>query len=290
MDAPTSVCDVTSRLGEGPLWHESEDTIYWVDIEGRAIHRHWLMNRQTQTFAMPERIGCIARRSRGGLVAGLQSGFAWVDLKHDTVTPIIDPEAGQPDNRFNDGKCDAHGRFWAGTMDTLMRGAAGVLYRLDPDGSVHAMDDGYGITNGPAWSPNGTVMYHNDSKARTVYAFDCDPAAGTIDNKRVLVELQADEGFPDGLTVDSEGGIWLAHWGGSRVTRYLPNGQIDRVIEMPVSQVTSCAFGGRNMRTLFITSASIGLSEEQLAHEPLAGRLFSVDVDIAGLPANSYAG
>lgn len=290
MDALTCVCDTTSSLGEGPLWHDSEESIYWVDIEGRAIHRHRLMNRKTQTFVMPERIGCIARRSRGGLVAGLQTGFAEIDLKHGTVTPIADPEAAQPGNRFNDGKCDAQGRFWAGTMDTSMRSTTGVLYRLDPDGSVHAMDDGYGITNGPAWSPDGTVMYHNDSKARTVYAFDCDPAAGTIANKRVFVELPELDGFPDGLTVDSEGAIWLAHWGGSRVTRFLPNGKIDRVLQMPVSQVTSCAFGGRNLRTLFITTASIGLSEEQLAQEPLAGRLFSIDVDIAGLPANSFAG
>jgi sugar lactone lactonase YvrE len=290
MDAPTCVCDTTSSLGEGPLWHESEDTIYWVDIEGRAIHRHWLMNRQTQTFLMPERIGCIARRSRGGLVAGLQTGFAAIDLTHDTVTPIVDPEAALPDNRFNDGKCDAQGRFWAGTMDTRMRSASGVLYRLDADGSAHAMDDGYGITNGPAWSPDGTVMYHNDSKVRTVYAFDCDPAAGTIANKRVFAQLPDDDGFPDGMSVDSEGGLWLAHWGGSRVTRFTPNGHIDRVLKLPVSQVTSCAFGGRNLRTLFITTASIGLSDEQLAQEPLAGRLFSVDVDIAGLPANSFAG
>ena len=290
MDAPTCVCDTTSSLGEGPMWHESEDTIYWVDIEGRAIHRHWLMNRQTETIAMPERIGCIARRSRGGLVVGLQSGFAFVDLKQQSVTPIVDPESQLPDNRFNDGKCDAQGRFWAGTMDTLMRSANGVLYRLDPDGTAHAMDGGYGITNGPAWSPDGSVMYHNDSKAGTVYAFDCDRERGTITNKRVFAQLAADDGFPDGLTVDSEGAIWLAHWGGSRVTRFLPGGNIDRVIEMPVSQVTSCAFGGRNLRTLFITTARIGLREDELAKQPLAGRLFSVELDVAGLPANSFAG
>lgn len=290
MNAPTCVSNTTSSLGEGPLWHDSQDTIYWVDIEERAIHRHWLMNRQTETITMPERIGCIARRSRGGLVAGLQSGFAFVDFNDNTVTPIVDPEPQQPDNRFNDGKCDAQGRFWAGTMDTSMRHANGVLYRLDEDSTAHAMDDGYGITNGPAWSPDGTVMYHNDSKARTVFAFDFDLKHGTIANKRVFRQLAEHDGFPDGLTVDSEGAIWLAHWGGSRVTRFLPNGNLDRVIEMPVSQVTSCAFGGRNLRTLFITTASLGLSADELAKQPLAGRLFSVELDVAGLPANPFAG
>jgi len=284
------VWDAARSLGEGPVWHADERALYWVDIEQPAVLRFDAATGNTGVFAMPERIGCIAFRNNGGLIAGMQSGFAHIDLAPVRVTPLVDPEASLPGNRFNDGKCDARGRFWAGTMDIDMQVASGTLYRLDPDGNATAMDAGYGVTNGPAWSPDGSVLYHNDSKARCVYAFDCDPDAGTIDNKRCFVELTEEQGFPDGLTVDRDGYIWLAHWGGSRVTRFAPDGQVDRVVPMPVSQVTSCAFGGDDFRTLYITSARTGLDAATLANEPLAGGLFAIEVDATGLPANRFAG
>lgn len=284
------VWNAARSLGEGPVWHEEEGALYWVDIDQPAVLRLHAATGKTEVFAMPERIGCIAIRKSGGWIAGMQSGFAHIDLAPLRVTPLVDPESSLPGNRFNDGKCDARGRFWAGTMDIEMQVSTGTLYRLDPDGSVHAMDRGYGVTNGPAWSPDGSVLYHNDSKARCVYAFDCDADAGTIHNKRCFAELNEAEGCPDGLTVDRDGYIWLAHWGGSRVTRFAPDGQIDRVVPMPVSQVTSCAFGGPELRTLYITSARIGLDAATLAIEPLAGGLFAIDVDITGLPANRFAG
>jgi len=284
------VWNAARSLGEGPVWHEGERALYWVDIEQPAILRFDATSGATAEYAMPEKIGCIAVRKNGGFIAGLQSGFARVTLEPLSVTPLIDPEAHLPGNRCNDGKCDNHGRLWAGTMDVAMQNDTGTLYRLDPDGTVTAMDEGYGITNGPAWSPDGRVMYHNDSKARCVYAFDCDPKAGTIGHKRTFVELTGDEGFPDGLTVDSDGHVWLAHWGGSRVTRFTPTGDVERVIDMPVSQVTSCAFGGDDYRTLYITSARTGLDEATLQREPLAGGLFAIDVDVTGVPANHFAG
>lgn len=282
------IWNAARSLGEGPVWHEG--ALYWVDIERPAILRFEAATGATAEYAMPEKIGCIAVSQQGGFVAGLQSGFARVTLEPLSITPLIDPEAHLPDNRFNDGKCDNRGRLWAGTMDVAMQNDTGSLYRLDPDGTVTVMDDSYGITNGPAWSPDGRVMYHNDSRARCVYEFDCDPGSGTIRNKRTFVELTGDQGFPDGLTVDSAGYVWLAHWGGSRVTRFTPTGVVERVIEMPVSQVTSCAFGGDDCRTLYITSARTGLDDATLQHEPLAGGLFAIDVDIAGMPANYFAG
>lgn len=277
-------------LGEGPVWHEGEGALYWVDIEQPAILRFDQATGRTAIIEVPERIGCIAFRQGGGLIAGLQSGFAHVNLEPFHISPIVDPEATLPGNRFNDGKCDASGNFWAGTMDIDMQEPTGTLYRLNPAGQAQAMDAGYGVTNGPAWSPDGSILYHNDSKARCIYAFDCDVHAGTIDNKRCFLELSEADGFPDGLTVDRDGFIWLAHWGGSRVTRFTPEGGVDRVIPMPVSQVTSCAFGGPDLRTLYITSARVGLDDATLAREPLAGGLFAIEVDATGLPANRFAG
>ena len=239
---------------------------------------------------MPETISSLALRDSGGLVAAMRSGFCFVDLDRAEVHEIADPERHLPGNRFNDGKCDARGRFWAGTMQDAEQEACGALYRLDPDLSVHEMDDGYGITNGPAWSPDGTVFYHNDSTARAVYAFDCDQDAGTIRDKRVFVRLTEHDGFPDGQTVDSAGCLWLAHWGGWRVTRFTPAGVVDRVMGFPVGQVTSCAFGGPDLRTLYVTTASTGLDDRQRAEQPLAGGLFAVEVEVAGVPAARFGG
>ncbi|MBI5851278.1 MAG: SMP-30/gluconolactonase/LRE family protein [Planctomycetes bacterium] len=290
MSETRCVWKAEAKLGEGPVWHAGERALYFVDIERPAILRFAIEDGRTDEYLMPEKIGCIAFRERGGLVAGCKSGFAFVDLERRETTPIADPEADLPGNRFNDGKCDARGRFWAGTMDAACRQPTGVLYRLDPDRTVHRMDDGYVITNGPAWSPDGRTLYHNDTMQRTVFAFDCDPSTGSIDNKRVFVRIPDADGYPDGMSVDSDGGLWLAHWGGSRVTRFTPKGRVDRVVRLPASQVTSCTFGGSELRTLYITTARIGLDAATLLDEPLAGGLFAVDVDIPGLPAHRFGG
>ena len=290
MSETRCVWNARAKLGEGPLWNADERALYWVDIERPAILRLRIDDGRTDVYPMPQKIGCIAFREQGGLVAGFQSGFAFVDLQLQEVTPIADPEEDLPGNRFNDGKCDARGRFWAGTMDDACRQPTGALYRLDPDGTIHRMDDGYVITNGPAWSPDGRILYHNDTLQRTVFAFDCDPRTGDIDHKRVFARLSEADGYPDGMTVDSEGGLWLAHWGGSRVTRFTPNGHVDRVVRLPASQVTSCTFGGSDLRTLYVTTARKGLDAATLLDEPLAGGLFAVEVDIPGLPANRFGG
>lgn len=288
--------DAAAELGEGPIWDERSGLLYWLDIEAPAIHRCDGAGRARQSFPIPRRIGCIALRQGGGLIAGLEDGLVMIDLPSSPaagtprITPILDPETDRPGNRFNDGKCDAAGRFWVGTMDQQHTASSGVLYRLDPDLTIHTMDEGYVVTNGQAFSPDDRTFYHNDSMAGLVYAFDCDPASGSISNRREFLRLPEDHGLPDGMTVDAEGDLWLAHWGGWRVSRIDPGGGVRQVIALPVAQVTSCAFGGPDLDVLYITSARIGLSPEDLASQPLAGGLFAVEVDARGRPVDRFGG
>ena len=276
-------------LGEGPIWDEQEEAAYWVDIKAPAVHRYTPASGLTATWAMPEPIGCIARRSGGGFVAGFKSGFAFLDLASGHIEKIGDPEPEQPNNRLNDGKCDLKGRFWVGTMDDEESRPTGWLYRLDPDRTWHHMDGSYVVTNGPAFSPDGRTIYHTDSFRRIIYAFDLAPD-GTLANKRVFVRLPHADGYPDGMTTDSQGFLWVAHWGGWRVTRFTPKGSVDRIIELPVSQVTSCVFGGRDLDVLYITSAWIGLDKKARLEQPLAGGLFEVSAGVRGLPTPRFAG
>ncbi|WP_340117209.1 SMP-30/gluconolactonase/LRE family protein [Pelagibius sp. 7325] len=283
--------EAAAILGEGPLWSAREGALYWVDIKAPALHRYRPDDGDKTSWVMPERIGWVIERANGeGLVAGFkQRGFAF--LTPGTMMPetIGQPEPDYPDNRFNDAKADAEGRIWAGTMDDNEREATGSLYRLDADLDWHRMDKGYGITNGPAFSPEGGTLYHTDTAAGTIYAFDL-TARGRLENKRVFVTIPEGDGYPDGMTCDAEGYLWVAHWGGWRITRFAPDGRVDRVVEMPVSQVTSCTFGGPDLDRLYITSAAIGLDEERLERQPLAGGLFEFIPGVKGLPAGLFAG
>lgn len=288
--------DAGALLGEGPVWDDRNAVLYWVDIDAPAIHLCDQHGGARRSYGVPSEIGCIVPRRDGGWVAGFKNGLAMVDLPANLgvgavcITPILDPEPDRPGNRFNDGKCDAAGRLWAGTMDQAIAAPTGVLYRLDPDLSLHTMDEGYVVTNGQAFSPDGRTFYHNDTMAGLVYAFDCDPATGAISNKREFLRLPPDSGVPDGMTVDAGGDLWLAHWGGWRVSRVDSSGTIRQVIRIPVAQVTSCAFGGPDLDVLFITSARTGLTAAALADQPLAGGLFAVRVDATGLPADRFGG
>lgn len=280
-----------ASLGEGPLWSPREAALYWVDIKAPALHRYRPDDGDKTSWAMPEPIGWVIERANGeGLVAGFKGqGFAF--LTPGTMRPEVigQPEPDYPDNRFNDAKADDAGRIWAGTMDDNEREAHGSLYRLDPDLDWHRMDKGYVVTNGPAFSPDYTKLYHTDTFEGTIYAFDLTDR-GKLKNKRIFVTIPEGDGYPDGMTCDAEGYLWVAHWGGWRITRFAPDGQVDRVIEMPVSQVTSMAFGGADLDRLFVTSATAGLSETELEEQPLAGGLFEVDPGVKGLPAGQFGG
>lgn len=290
MKKPECIWDARAQLGEGPLWSVREQALYWVDILSYRVHRY-SPNEGQRTWQFDHEVSALAEcADHDSLIVTTRHGFAYFDPSSGKLTPKITIEQDMPGNRFNDGKCDPRGRFWAGTMDFACQQPTGSLYRLSPDMSARRMDTPYAVTNGPAWSSDYRTMYHNDSVNGRVYAFDFDLESGKISNKRLFLHFDPSEGSPDGMTTDAEGGLWIAQWGASKLTRRDPQGKVMQTIELPCSQVTSCAFGGPDLRTLYITTAATGLSAEQLEREPLAGGLFALRMDIAGLPANPFRG
>ena len=290
MSEVTLVWDAVAQLGEGPLWVDAENAVYWVDIVQHNVHRLSLGSSAKQTWHVDDQLTGLGLRERGGFVTTTRHGLAFVDFEQGALTPIADVEPHVPDNRFNDAKVDPAGRFWAGTMATDERSATGSLYRLDTDLRVSAVDDGYIIANGPAFSPNGETMFHTDSAKRVIYTFDLQPS-GAISNKQEFVRFEAPElGAPDGMTVDADGCLWVCHFGGSRITRFSPAGDVLQVVPMPVPNVTSCTFGGANLDTLYITTARVGMTEAELANHPTAGGLFSFQPGVRGLPTPRFTG
>ena len=285
---PVCAFDSQDILGEGPLWDPEDQALYWIDIKERHLQKWTPGTGDYRVWALPEEIGSFALRTIGGAVLALQNGFYMLDFDSGDVLPVVDPETDKPGNRFNDGKCDRAGRFWAGTMDNAERVINGALYRLDPDHSCRLMRPGAFISNGLGWSPDNRTMYYSDSSMQRIFAFDFDLAAGAISNERVFAVV--DQGYPDGLTVDAEGYIWSAVWDGWRVTRYAPDGSIDQEIRMPVQRPTSCMFGGPDLDTLYITSASINLPEETRMVQPQAGSVFALQPGVKGLPETRFAG
>jgi sugar lactone lactonase YvrE len=283
----TCVADVQAVLGEGPGGVEREQALYWVDIQSSKVFR--LHDGDVRHWDTPMRLCSLVPRATGGFVAGTEDGIFFVDLDSGRFEPVADPEADRPGNRFNDGKVDRAGRFWAGTMDDREREACGTLYRLDADLRCSAIDHGYRITNGPAFSPDGRRMYHSDTARRVTYMFDLDDA-GNAANRREFARFAAADGFPDGMTVDAEGCLWVAFWGGWCLRRYSPDAELLQKLELPAGQITSCAFGGKGLRTLYITSARRGLEGTELARQPFSGGLFAAQVGVAGIAEVPFAG
>ncbi len=284
------VVDARNKLGEGPVWDAAGQALYWVDIEGRKLFRLDHAGGTVRDWNFPERIASFALRRAGGLVCAFASGLAFFDPDSGAIEWIARPEAMIARNRFNDGKCDRAGRFWAGGMDDRMKEHTASLYRLDPDGRVHRMDGAIGISNSLAWSPDDRVFYFADSLDGAIYAYDFDAATGALAGKRIFAAAGGQPGVPDGSTIDAEGFLWNARWDGWRLARYAPDGRIDRVVELPVQKPTSCMFGGPDLATLYVTSAIWDLSGEALARQPWAGGLLAVDVGVRGLPEPRFAG
>lgn len=280
-------------LGEGALWSPREQALYWVDILACRLRRFDPASATQRIWTFAEEISALAERADApGLIVTLRRGFALFDPASGSEPRYLhQPEAALPGNRFNDGKCDAQGRFWAGTMDFACEAPTGALYRYDPDGRCTRHDDGFAVTNGPTWSADGRTLYFNDTVNGRIHAYDFDAAAGTLSNKRLWLTFAPGDGVPDGMTTDAAGRLWIAHWGGSCVSCHDPvTAQELCRVTLPTRHVTNCAFGGPDLRTLFITSARSGLTPEQLAAEPLAGGLFAVSVDSPGLPACLFGG
>lgn len=280
--------EVQNILGEGPLWSVSEQVLCWVDIVGQKISRYTPKSGEIQVFPQTEQVCVIGFREKGGFIAGTEHGFKFWSPEENVLTAIADPEPGKENARFNDGKVDRAGRFWAGTMTPS--GATSALYRMDDDLQYQMMENDITISNGIGWSPDNSLMYYVDSLRFTIYLYDFEIETSEIKNKRVFKQFSPDYGTPDGLTVDSLGNIWCAFWGGSKVVCFSPAGIEEEVISLPVTQPTSCAFGGEALCDLFITSARDGLSEEALADQPKAGDIFIVKTDVPGLPEPKFRG
>jgi L-arabinonolactonase len=286
------VCAAPRRniLGEGPCWDSRAGRLYWVDIHGRLLE--WLdpASGETGLWALDRRASAIALRQDGSLLLATEHGFALFDPKAGALEARHNPEPHLPDNRSNDGHTDARGRFWLGTMDDRESAPVGSVYRLDPDWTCTRMITGLSIPNTLVCSPDGKILYVAESKGGLIWAYDFDLDAGTLGERRRFADTNADNCSPDGSAMDAEGCLWNAQWGGWRLVRYRPDGTVDRIIPMPVEQPTSCAFGGENLDTLFITSARDGLSEAALANQPLAGSLFSLDPGVRGAPQALFGG
>ena len=282
------VADVHAVLGEGPVWVARERALYWVDIKGRKIFR---LDQAGELGAWPTplRVGSLAPRAGGGFIGGTEQGIAAIDPAAGRFEIVAEPEAALPGNRFNDGKVDRRGRFWAGTMDNREQADTGTLYVIDSALVPLAIDRHYKVTNGPAFSPAGDVMYHSDSARQVTYAFDLDPSGAPI-NRRVFLQFGPGDGYPDGMTVDADGCLWIAFWDGWCLRRYAPDGEWIETVRTPVARPTSCTFGGPDLDRLYVTSAAIGLDTEALAMQPNAGGLFMLIPGVGGIPDLPFAG
>ncbi|WKB50692.1 SMP-30/gluconolactonase/LRE family protein [Eleftheria terrae] len=284
-----------ATLGEGCCWSPSRQALYWVDILEQRLMRYTPATGQREHWSLPDTVSAVAERRDGpGLIVTLRRGFAFFDpdAPGGRLQRLHEPDGEPPGNRFNDGKCDAQGHFWGATMDFDASAPTGVLYRFDSQQRCSRMFDArFPVTNGPTWSPDGRTLYFNDTARRDTYAFDVDPVSGTLSGQRHWNRFSEQEGHPDGMTTDAQGRLWMAHWGGSRVTCRDPltARELARV-ELPTAHITNVAFGGPTLSTLFITSARFGLSDSQLAAQVQAGSLFSVETDATGLAAHRYAG
>lgn len=285
------IVDARTRLGEGAFWDEQMKVLHWVDIEGRELRVFDPATGADSVVAMSDRPGTVVPRRSGGLVVALGRGVVIVDEPGQASRRLCEFAEEPPDSRMNDGKCDPAGRLWVGSIN--MKGAkqASYLYCVEPDGSYRVALTGVTISNGIVWSADERTMYYIDTPTRQIQAFDYDGDAGTIAKGRVAFTVPEAMGHPDGMTIDAEGKLWVAMFGGSAVRRFDPqSGRLLATVELPVSNITSCALGGDDLRDLYITSASIGLTEKQREGQPTAGGLFRARVDVPGVPQHRFAG
>ncbi len=279
--------DTRSELGEGAIWNYKEQKLWWVDIEQGYFHVFDPETKQNATIEAGQKIGTVVSTSKGNALLALRDGIYRYRFSDKSLTKILpNPEYATTKNRFNDGKCDPAGRFWVGTMGPD-RSAA--LYRMDPDNTIHTMKKEIGTSNGIVWSFDKKIMYHIDTDTRKVTAYDYNNRTGDISNPRNAIAVPTELGAPDGSTLDSEGMIWIAHWGGHCVSRWNPKtGELLCKVEVPAALVTSCAFGGKDLDVLFITTARVGLKDKDLEKYPYSGGLFVVKPGVKGIKANLF--
>ena len=276
-------------LGEGPTWRPRENAVYWIDLRLPAIFRYDCASGRNETLPIQlgDRLGAMVFTTDGRMVAADRGGLHLIEGRQRRA--LAHPDADQPLNCLNDAKVDARGRLWSGGADTKDTDANGSLWVFDARANARKIDTGFVCSNGPAFRPDGTRAYFTDSYAYEIWCYDIDPATGEVGPRRSFAKIKPEDGYPDGMTVDAEGFLWNAHWDGWRITRYDPDGRIDRVLTVPVPKPTSIAFGGPDMKRLYITSASLDMTPQQMAEAPWSGCLMACDLDVAGLPDRDYA-
>lgn len=280
-----------AMLGEGPLWDEAEKRLYWVDILSGKLFRYDPYEKTNDEFVLGEHLGAIALRKNGGLVFAMKSGFAFFDPDTGNLDKITDPEEHLSNNRFNDGKCDPTGRFWAGTMSYDLDEGEGNLYCLNTHQNVELKLEDLTIANGMAWNQNKDKFYFIDTSHRKIYAFDYDDSTGSISNKSVLREIDPTDGYPDGMTIDDDGHLFVALYDGGKIMRIEPtSGKTVYEIHLPVPKVTCCAFGGNDLNELYITTARQEMSRQELKQSPLSGSLFKAELPFSGKAAVRFSG
>lgn len=282
---PTVALDAQALLGEGPRWHAAEKRLYWVDIACNALHRFDPATGRNETRLFDAPVGCFAFRSEGGLLLAMKDGFATLDAWDAAPAPFGEQIfALRPDLRFNDGRTDPAGRFWAGSVNMAKSAQDAALYRLESDGTITEIEGNMLTCNGAAFSGDGTRFYHADTPSHALRAYACDPAKGTLSERHILHQFPMGQGRPDGGSVDVDGCYWTALFDGGRVVRLSPEGAILTEVALPITRPTMIAFGGEDLCTAYVTTARIGLSEAELAAQPLAGALFTFRVDVPGVP------
>lgn len=278
------------QLGEVPVWCDRTQTLWWIDVNRAALRHLDPRTGQVATFTTSGgRLGSIALRERGGLLLATAEGVDFFDPETGRQSEFTARGLMHEKQRFNDGRCDRQGRFWVGSINEDMH-PDGTLYRVDPDGTVTPWIEGFAVPNSIATSPDSRTFYFADTKRFSIFAYDFDALNGSIANRRLLAQTTGRPGRPDGSCIDAQGFLWNAEYAGGMLTRYAPDGRVDRMIPLPVSHPTSVCFGGPDLRTLYITSATQALSPQQLVVEPLAGAVLAFDPGVAGLPEPRFAG
>lgn len=280
------VIDSKSELGEGAIWNYKTNELIWVNIKGEILNIFNPSINNNKEMFTGQMIGTVVPAESGNMLVALENGIYMLDTETGNKNFIVDPEKDMPDNRFNDGKCDPAGRFWAGTMSMVGKKEAGALYRFDLDSTIHKMVDNVTTSNGIVWSLEKDKMYYIDTPTRKVMAYDYNNNTGEISNPEIAVKVPADLGAPDGMTIDADGNLWIALWGGSAVGCWNPEtGELLRTVKVPAKNVTSCAFGDKDLKTLYITTARQGTGEEELKNYPNAGGVFKIHPGVKGIKA-----
>jgi sugar lactone lactonase YvrE len=293
------IVDCRDKIGEGAFWCPDERAIYWLDVPMPSVlHRFTPASASHEVWPMPEMITAMAKRDDGSLLIASERGISFFDPKEGKLNRQIAPETDRPRNRSNDGAPDGRGRFWMGTMmnnlgpsgeDLPITEASGALWCIEPDLTYRRAIEGITITNGVVWSPDWRTLYVADSHLQVIHAYDFDLARGFVANRREFSSI-TDLGYPDGAAVDSEGYLWSARWEGHCIARLAPDGAVDRIVAIPASRVTSCAFGGEDLRTLYVTTARLGITAEEAARYSEQGGLFALRAPVPGLPRPRFAG